>query len=752
MKRKNLLIIALLSLSLVSLELVWTRIFSAEFFYTFAFLVLSLAILGLGLGALAVRLKPRWGEPAKIAQFLILTGVLILVGPPLVFVLGLDFSQLFVNGWMVLKLVVSIFILGSAYFFGGIVLAGVFKNHHSEISKLYMADLLGAGFGVIVAILLMNSVGTPATTFLSALPVLVAAFIITRRQWKLIPIGLLLGMIFLIFHADPLLEIKRDEKQQRLYTHWDAMAKIKVFDYGSEYRRINIDNAANTGVNGFDGNWKGRPDSLEFGFNITKYVIQQFDSCRFLSLGAGGGQDVFQALQFGATDIHAVEVIPQLNYLLLEGELADFSGRIYHDPRVTVITEDARSYVRRFKNRFDVIYSFSSNSFAALASGAYALAENYLFTTEAFRDYWNALSDNGYLIMEHQAYMPRITSEVLDALAAEHVANPSEHIAIYNLPNMRRNMLLLSRQPLTEKIIAEAIGEQHANAQDFMTPLFPAADSTATNMINQIVTAGWRQVADTAAVQISPCTDNRPFIAQMGKWQNFNLEKMKKLRGYEDWLGLPLTQTIIVIILAVIILLIIPVNLLPYAFSREKLHATPWLYFFSIGMGFMIVEIILIQKYTFFIGPSVYSIVTILLTLLISSGIGSRFAPHFSARLVFGVIIGWLLLELFVFPHIISTLYQLPMSLRSVVTAVLILPLGFFMGMPFPKAAHRVGPLVDWGFSVNGAASVLGSTAIVFFAMNFGFQLSLAVGGLCYALALVFVELKSLWNSSETQE
>ena len=119
----------------------------------------------------------------------------------------------------------------------------------------------------------------------------------------------------------------------------------------------------------------------------------------FLSLGAGGGQDVYQALQDGAKEIHAVEVISHLNELMQDGELAEFSGYIYKAPRVVVISEDARAYVRRFTNKFDLIYSFSSNSFAALASGAFALAENYLYTTEAFIDYWNALSENGYMLI-----------------------------------------------------------------------------------------------------------------------------------------------------------------------------------------------------------------------------------------------------------------------------------------------------------------------------------------------------------------
>ena len=473
MKNTKYFIIALLSISLIGMEIVWTRIFSAEFFYTFAFLVLSLSILGLGLGALVLRFSSKLNNINALGILLSLSGLTALAGPFLIFKIGMDFSQLFSSWIMVGKFILTLLLLGSSYFFAGIALGLLFKKNHQDMPKLYMADLLGAGSGVLFAVILMNMFGTPITTFLCAFPLLFAALIASKRFKKILPSVLMVGMVVLSYYASDILKVERKEPKPVIYEHWDAMAKIKIFDYGEEYRRIQIDNAANTGVNGFDGNWEDRPDSVKFGFNIVEYAINQFDSCTFLSLGAGGGQDVFQALQFGATEIHAVEVIPQLNQLMLDGELAEFSGRIYHDPRVKVITEDARTYVRRFKNKFDLIYSFSSNSFAALASGAFALAENYLFTTEAFEDYWEALSDSGFLIMEHQAYMRRIVSEVKDALENQGVENVNSHFAVFKLQNMRRDMLVLSKRVLTGEILEAAIGEQNPQEWSYVYLQYP---------------------------------------------------------------------------------------------------------------------------------------------------------------------------------------------------------------------------------------------------------------------------------------
>lgn len=738
--------IFLLSLSLISLELIWTRIFSAEFFYTFAFLILSLAILGLGMGALFVRLFSSLNRSSVLSISLSLTGLLTICNPVFVFMIGIDFSQIITDFVMVLKLILVILLLGSSFFTGGISLALIFKNKPEQLPVLYMSDLIGAGLGVAFALLAMNIAGTPAATFLSAVPVLIAAFIISEKLGKVFPVVILVGMLAMLPFADSLLQADRQERAPVIYTHWDAMAKIKIYDYGDKYRGLNIDNIANTGINAFDGNWD-IPDSLKFGFNIVDQVISGMDSCVFLSLGAGGGQDVFQALQFGATEVHAVEVIGHINELMLLGQLAEFSGHIYHDPRVQVVTEDARVYVRGFKNKFDLIYSFSSNSFAAMASGAFALAENYIFTTEAFSDYWQAMTSRGFLIMEHQFYMPKLVSEVKDALRQAGVPDPGNHFAVYDLPNMRRKMLVLSKQPLTAEFLANAFGQQIPDQYDFGQLLYPAPDSLKQNLINRIATDNWETVAADAPANISPATDDRPFIGQMGLWKNFDLQRFAKLRGYEDFLGLPLTGIILLIILAITLVLVIPLNLLPYLLKGEKLKTKPWLYFFFLGMGFMMIEVVLIQKYALFIGTSVYSIITTLITLLLFSGIGSFFTGQVNKNIIFPAILGWLFLQILLFDVIILLFGTSPLLIRIIITALMIAPLGFFMGMPFPLAGVKIGKLIDWGFAVNGSASVLGSTLVVLIAFNYGFTVALLLGGLCYLAAYLLIFTEKGWNA-----
>jgi hypothetical protein len=186
MQRFRYVTIALISITLLGLELVWTRIFSAEYFYAFAFLTLSLAIMGLGLGALALRMFPRLYTEGSFGSMLTLAGLAALAGPPAVTALALDFSLLFSSLIMMVKFVLALVALSSTFFFGGVALAYLFRRNHQDIPRLYMADLIGAGVGVLIAIVVMNSFGTPAATFLVGVPILLAGVLNCRAGWKVI--------------------------------------------------------------------------------------------------------------------------------------------------------------------------------------------------------------------------------------------------------------------------------------------------------------------------------------------------------------------------------------------------------------------------------------------------------------------------------------------------------------------------------------------------------------------------------------
>ncbi len=723
--------IGLISASLIALEIVWTRILAAEFFHTFAFLIVSLAILGLSFGSLSLRLFKRANTVGFTGWFGGLAVFFALASPVLVLSLGLHFNELFTARLNLVKLAGAILLLWAPFYCAGVVIARWFKMAGPDFPKLYACDLAGASLGAIAAVGLMNLLSVPHAALLLVIPLIAGVLLLPGRIKYLSVIGLA-ALVGLLVCPWNLYLPKRAERAPIKYRHWDSMGLIKVYADNPQAFGINIDHAANTPVIRFDGNWS---NAIPFAINL-KNLIRRSPGCRFLSVGAGGGGDVLQALMHGAADVCAVEVMPEINRLLRTGELREFSGDIYHDPRVKVFTEDARLFARNHRNRFDLIFSLSSNTFAALGSGAFALAENFLFTKEAFMDYYRALSDRGILVMEHQFYIPRVCSSAIEALEALGVSPAEEHIAVYDLPAMRRKMIVVAKEKLDRAFLDTVFVPLTAKNFDQIHLLYPCAEALKTNTINQIAQTGWRRAQNQSLIDLSPTTDDRPFTAQLGLMKNVRGQDLSKLTGFE-YNGFPIAKLILLTVLVLTILLSLPIHLLPYRGTGAKLNGHAWFYFFAIGAGFISIEVILIQRYTLSLGASAYSFAAVLLGLLIAGGAGSRKAMTFQPRTLFGMIILLLGLEIVGFRPCALAGSFMPFPVRFLMTMVFTMPIGFFMGMPFALGAAKVGDLIDWGFAVNGAASVIGSCLALLIAFNYGYTAALIFAGFLYWAAFL---------------
>ena len=731
--KKSYFAIGLISASLISFEIVWTRVLSAEFFHTFAFLVISLAILGMSFGSLSLRLFKRTNSELFTGLFGSFAVFFAIASPILVLSLGLKFNELFSNHSNILKLAGAILILLAPFYCAGLVIARLFKTAGPDFPRLYAWDLAGASLGAIASVGLMNLFGVSHAALLLVFPLIAGVLLLESRVKYLSLIGVV-AVVGLFFYPRNIYLPQRTERAPVKYRHWDSMGLIKIYADNARSMGINIDNAANTPVYQFDGNWN-KPDSEKINFAINlKNFIQRQPECRFLSVGAGGGSDVLQALQWGAKEVYAVEVMPKINKMLKEGELREFSGNIYNDPRVRVFTEDARLFARNNRNRFDVIFSLSSNTFAALGSGAFAMAENYLFTKEAFMDYYSALSEKGFLIMEHQFYIPRIFSSAKEALEELGVTPALDHIAIYDLTAMRRKMIVISKEKLDRSFLNSAFVPLTTSNFNQIHLLYPCNDDLKGNIINQIAETGWLNAQSHTNIDLSPTTDDRPFTAQLGLMRNIYSQDLSKLMGFE-YNGFPIAKLIILTVLAITALISLPVNLIPYLLKGNKLNIHSLLYFFSIGAGFITIEVILIQQYTLSLGASAYSFAAVLLGLLVAGGMGSQKAKAFKPVTIFTMIVLLIALEIVAFRSLALACSFLPFPVRFLITIVFTMPIGFFMGMPFALGAEKVGDLIDWGFAVNGAASVLGSCLALLIAFNYGYSAALIFAGILYLTA-----------------
>jgi hypothetical protein len=154
------------------------------------------------------------------------------------------------------------------------------------------------------------------------------------------------------------------------------------------------------------------------------------------------------------------------------------------------------------------------------------------------------------------------------------------------------------------------------------------------------------------------------------------------------------------------------------------------------------------RKYTLFIGSSSYTFMTLLFVLLASSGVGSLFSPRFKTYVPFVVIGLWLVADILLFPFVVGWFGNTSLFWRIIITCLLVAPIGFFMGMPFVKGSAKAGDLIDWGFAINGAASVIGSTLVLIPVFMFGFSYGLALAGAFYLLAYLLIN-KSFVSGSK---
>jgi hypothetical protein len=134
------------------------------------------------------------------------------------------------------------------------------------------------------------------------------------------------------------------------------------------------------------------------------------------------------------------------------------------------------------------------------------------------------------------------------------------------------------------------------------------------------------------------------------------------------------------------------------------------------------------------------------LTLLVASGLGSRFARSVDQNIAFPAIAAWIVLDALLFSYVVSIAGGAGLTVRVLVSAAMLFPLGFFMGMPFPKGTLRVGPLIDWGFAVNGAASVLGSVIVLMIALSQGFTMALLFAAVMYLIAYGLFSARHAWE------
>jgi hypothetical protein len=207
-----------------------------------------------------------------------------------------------------------------------------------------------------------------------------------------------------------------------------------------------------------------------------------------------------------------------------------------------------------------------------------------------------------------------------------------------------------------------------------------------------------------------------------------------------------LGMLLVISLAAVIAFLILPLVLSDRS-GRHQANLAGLLYFIAIGLGYIFVEISLIQRFVLFLGHPTYALTVVVFLLLLSSGAGSVAARRWilnsgNARYLLALIASLILLDVAVVPSILGTAVGQPFIAKLLISATLLVPLGFLMGMPFPAGLKLVAEsgksTVEWAWAMNAAASVLGSVSAMVVAIHFGLTITLACAALAYLLAAAF--------------
>lgn len=787
---------AYLSLFLVAMttlmfEVLLTRIFSATMWYHYGFLAISTGMFGMTFGAILVYLAPR--------VFTLENTPLCLALTTFAFALSLAgglFTQLCIPFYPIPTLLgafsvaVTVGVIAVPFTFSGMTVALALTKYPEKVGRLYAADLTGAGMGCLFLFWLLNYFdGLSAAVVLSAIVCVPAALYArdagARRLFALsLACGLMLG-VFGIYsglrsrEGRPLLRVmwvKGRIEAPPLFEKWNSYSRIAIHGDPSvsvppegwglstrfEYKPVpqlvlDIDSGAGTRLTGFTGNISSVDYLRHDVTSVAHYLRAAAD---VLIVGSGGGRDVLTALAFDQSKVTAVEMNPAI-VNAVNGVFGDFTGHLDRDPRVRFVVDEARSYLSRIDNRFDILQISLIDTWAATAAGAFVLSENSLYTVEAFGVYMDRLNDGGILSISrpfrgsNPSQMLRLTTLATRALLDLGAQHPRDHIVIAKslfapgTPNVLRPdgvaTLLVCRRPFTPEEL-DRLGVVFRE-NDFDVILSPREAESA--VFAELTDPGTMDAAIAAqTLNIAPPTDESPFFFHMLRFRDVFDERLRndELGRVGNLKAVYILGILVVVVLAMTALLIVPTMIFTLDRTAVRGASLLILYFAGIGLGFMFVEVSQMQRLIVFLGHPVYGLTVVLFALLISSGLGSLASEvlgreNLRTRGV-ATLVG-LLLVLVVFavasPRVIESFASATTPVRILLSVALLFPAGFFMGTAFPlglRAAARnneaLGPFL-WG--VNGSTSVCASVLATAVSLSSSISTSYWVGFTAYFVA-----------------
>jgi hypothetical protein len=765
--------VAISSFAALLLELALTRLFSVVLFYHFAFLAISIALLGLGSGGVFAYLGKSWFGRFSTRNLLSWFCVANAVTVPLVLEIVLHVPvSLTLSKANFLRLTAIYLASAVPFFITGLEFSILFARESQNISRLYGADLLGGAMACLGVVPLLNWLGGPNTVLFAALMSAIAgAAWVANTNVRKLTLSLAAALLLLIAanYSGRLIDVVyakgmfRD-KDWVEFARWNAISRVEVDRQGGA-KAVVIDADASTYIMNADPNkWEG----TEWQKNLMSAPPALANILRphgdYAIIGPGGGVDVLRAVASGSPSVTGIEINPIIANTVMRGRYADYSYHLYQRPEVHIQVTDGRSFVRNAKQNFDVVQMTLVDTWASTAAGAFALSENSLYTVEAFREYFEHLKPDGMVAITRWEFRQprealRVVSVAMQALHELGVSNPARNFIVVSEGDLDEDgipVVVLAKKSVFT-IEEEAEVKAHLSRNPALVALYLPSDTKANPFSALIARNDPYAFAEEYAYNVSPVNDNAPFFFFTLKLDQM-LHRDDLIQGI-DWkvnLGVAVLAMVLVIsCIAVLVFLVIPMAVRG---GRKEEKPLQLLYFVAVGLGYILVEIAFIQRFVLFLGHPTYALTVVVFLLLLSSGAGSLasrkwLAQAQSAWMPLAFIAGALLLYVFVLPALLNALVGLPFGAKLLVSAVLLAPLGFAMGMPFPTGLRALASIpvpefpvggqgdfqqnaVEWAWAMNAGSSVLGSVLAMVIAIQFGLNVTLASGAVAYLMAI----------------
>jgi hypothetical protein len=738
----------------LALQVVLTRLFSAVLPYHFSFLAISLALLGAGAGALVTYVRPGWFRGptlACLAHWCAAFSLLLVLAP---FVLvRLDFSQPGVNANFVLNLATACGLAGLLCFASGVVVALAISRYSRRVGVVYAWDLVGAGIGALAVV--------PALGWFDAVTLIVVLGVLAgcatalfadrsgARRAGLGLVGLGASVVALalgtrVLHLPPRYTLPPDAVT--VAERWTPLARVFGFEFpGNErWAAVFYDRVYAPVPIARDG---AVPDWRALGIGPQSIGYELVEPGRTLVIGGGGGRDIYNALAGGQRQVDVIELNDGIRRVVDE-DLAHLSGSPYSRPGVHTVVGDGRSILAARDVQYDQIHIGFTDTLSGNAAQGFALTENNLYTLEAFGEYLGHLAPRGVLNVSRLLKLVgdealRATVLTLAALERAGVAQPHRNVVVVlgsDIMGEPYGTILARLEPWTpdELVRIRALARERGHGVAF-APGRPFAGP-------------WQQLATAPdlttfcrayPLDVCPPTDDRPFFFNMTRLGRLSFDAPGYIYSTDPTALLLATLAILGVLAAAGLAL-------PLALTRDvdPPRWTALVFFGAIGVGFLLVEIVLIQRFVLFLGFPTYALSVVLFSLLVWTGVGSLLStrwrdPRRALTLALAAVVALLGLGAFGLQPLLRELVHLPLAARGAISVVLLAPIGIALGAPMPLGLRRLEGLhprgVPFAWGVNGVTSVFASVLGVAVAIYGGFAATTLLAGTFYLLALAHV-------------